>query len=1093
MTALKGPNKLTRNDSSILYLSDTETFASLILVDHAWREASQTPHLYAYQLSRCPSYSLNYNPADAGPFTDDSLWELKRKFAREVKRNLFEAYMQPKRTVVNLVSSTTSSSAAFPGGEAFDFSFSPNGHWTLALSSSRIYVLDTASPKISVQRELKVLRRPVAAAILDDASKLFVLSSDHQCNVYALGPTKTEHIRAVSLDNPPHAIALTSKGEVLAAAFPGGVELLSLASNASEADRRTIRCDKVDVLSFSSDGTILLGTTRNHKSPSTVILTAPYYTEDVQDLPVSDQISHIWTSQIIFPNNSRDCSNAALLPNRSDGDANWTFTFDRVFESFRAVRTDDLRNGTTYFTGPRRSRRSDSTQPKKRLTPSTLPAPSHCGDLVAAGFMGKDIWLYGVPEGLDIPSVIQGEDSHNQSSGHSTPASAPRSPAPSFTRGEASEVAALPKWQVLVDKYRNVFAKGRRIAEISGASSLCWVDQRQTCHSESLKERLIIAAPGGVPADHELELDGLASVDGGRLVVLDFDRLAEDGGAEEVTFKVGDAEPEMLVEERVDIDTEVELVRRRTRKDPRPVSTVVDALASPGNIPPLPPTANAIANLNAGGRETLPSQATAGASQQSLPTSESPGLSVEEASQFFDRPYSHSQPRSRMSLYRSATAVAANRERNPPRIVDEARVEYRRADGRGELPHESDADNWVPPPPPYAPKADAPLPEHLRRSLMPRATDPIARPRKTREFRPRRSSTMHVNHLSRHSSTPDVRTSTFSRQHYSQTAMSARSVSESLDQLSGPVSPISTQGFNFGDEISEPSISGRDASATSRRRPVSAYVGRIASSLRRPSNPRIPTLNSADVPPIPKRPGHGQSVSLPPSPTRDQTPVSPVMADGNDSQHSLDYSAPPAPLDSSRNRHSDLPAVPAMPSAQQMANLNNRYRQAPQFPSSRRLPPGFVTSGDRIPAPPMGALGAAGRLTSPALHAPARTMSRRNSLAQSSPALLRPAPRRLDTIESVESSVSRGISRSRSRHLQSAGSATARRTNSVGPALRLDRVASGTGEGRKKGWLSGRKGKKAKIKSLDNAGTLVEADVYEDSEKGHKSGKCHVM
>ena len=536
---------------SILYLTDPETFASLVLVDHAWRSASETPHLYAHHLSRCPSFSRSHVYV-GGPFTEESLPKLKGQFAREVKRNLFEAYLQPRRTLVSLISTTTSSSAAIPGGEAFEFAFSPNGHWVLALSSSRVYVIDTASSKISVQRELKVLRRPISAAILDDGSILAVLSSDHRVNIYNIKSLEVKHLRVISLDEPPHAIALAPKGEVLAAAFDGGIELHSLAPSALASEHRAIKCDRVDALRFSGDGTVLMGTTKNSTNPNTVILSAPYYTEDHHHLPASEQISQLWTSQILFPNSSRDCSNAALLPNRSDGDTNWTFTYDKVFESFRAVRTDDLRNGTTYFTGPRPPKRDGSRNPRKKLAPCTLPTPSAHGELVAAGFLGQEVWLYGVPEGLDTTAVTQTDDPNAQSassSGHGTPSGGTMSPSTSLTRGEAAELTRLPKWQVLVDKYRNVFVKGRRVAEISGVSGVCWVSREQEKPgSPSLGERLIIFAPGGIPGDPELEQDGFASVDGGRLIILDFDRTSRDGMIEEITFEVGNAVPELLEE-----------------------------------------------------------------------------------------------------------------------------------------------------------------------------------------------------------------------------------------------------------------------------------------------------------------------------------------------------------------------------------------------------------------------------------------------------------------------------------------------------------------------------------------------------------------
>ena len=1118
---------------SILYLTDPETFASLVLVDHAWRSASETPHLYAHHLSRCPSFSRSHNYV-GGPFTEDSLQMLKGQFAREVKRNLFEAYLQPRRTLISLFSTTTSSSAAFPGGEAFEFTFSPNGHWVLALSSSRIYVIDTVSPKISVQRELKVLRRPISAAILDDGSILAVLSSDHRVNVYNLQNLKLKHLRAVSLDEPPHAIALSPKGEVLAAAFDGGIELHSLASSALASEHRAVKCDRVDVLRFSGDGTMLVGTTKNSTNPNTVILSAPYYTEDHHHLPAIEQISQLWTSQILFPNSSRDCSNAALLPNRSDGDTNWTFTYDKVFESFRAVRTDDLRNGTTYFTGPRPPKRDGSRNPRKKLAPCTIPTASDHGELVAAGFLGKEVWLYGIPEGLDTSLVTQMDDPNAQnassSSGQGTPSSGTMSPSTSLTRGEAAELTRLPKWQVLVDKYRNVFAKGRLVAETSSVSGVCWVSKTQKAvGSPSLGERLLIFAPGGIPGDPELEQDGFASVDGGRIVVLDFDRSSRDGKIEEIRFEVGNDTPELLEEEDINMEFEVALARQRTvRNMPDRRTTVVDVLASAPEIPPLPPTANAIANASAA------AAATASTAQPSLPEvagSAGDGLSLEEATEVFDGPYSHTQPRSRTSLYRSATAVAANRERNPPRIISEARVEYRRPDGRGELPHESDADNWVPPPPPYTAESDRPLPEHLRATLLPRKPDqfsPLSRVRMARQ-QPRRASTSYGGPASsadsrRISSLPE-RPAMPARQRSSEASspgrQTHRSVSDTVSHRSDTVSPLSTTDFSFGDEPNEPSVvSPQSNSSSPSRRPMSAFVGRMTGSLRRPATAHgISRTPQITVSPVPER-ILAQSVSLPPSPTRSERPGSPLTLTGANLQQRLEYPLPPAPSNTSveslhrrgashgssplagsampsapppSNEYSDLlantVAIAMGPTAQQLANLNNRARQAPPPGARHPLPPGIVDpSGYPIPAPPRGALGAAGSPTSVANRAPARSLSGRSlslsansSFSRSSPALLRPAPRRLETIESVSSFITYSRTRSRSRDLQAARSGSHRRSHSMGPALRLDR------EPTKKGWLNARKFRKGR-----SEGQSWDSPVGEDGGK-EKGGRCLMM
>lgn len=1138
--------------SSILYLTDPETFASLVLVSSCWREASQTPHLYAHHLSRCPSFSINNNVI-AGPFTDNSLGRFKKQFNQETKRNLFQAYLRPRQTAVTLTSTTTSSSASFPGGEAFDFSFSANGHWTLALSSSRIYLLDTLSPKISVQRELKVLRRPLSAAILDDGSILAVLSSDHQVNVYDLSNLELKHLRSLPLDNRPNTIAMSPKGEVLATAFDGGIEVHSLAANALSSDRRAVKCDSVDSIAFSSDGTMLLGTTQNSRNPNTVLLTAPYYSEGDHNLPAEILLGQMWTSQIIFPNSSRDCSHATMLPHPTEGDSSWTFAYDRVFESFRAVRTDDMRNGTTYFTGPKPRSISGTRGAKSKLTPSTLPATSDRGELVAAGFAGKDIWIYGVPENLDLttlpkseyqssPGIVMAGATASSTAGNST-----GSPPTSLTTGESAELTRLPQWQVLVDKYRNVFAKGRRVAEVPGATNLRWVSRRhERLGEKSIAERLIIAAPGGVPSTSGLEQDEFASVDGGRLVILDFDRTIDGGKLEQLNFEVGDAKPELLEEGNMDMDTEVAFVRQRTVRKRRETSngaSVAGMLASAPNIPPMPPIPP---------QSTPPSQPQAAVSSQLSPvdsnnvpsrtanSSPSDGLTLEEASAAFDGPYSQTAPRSRTSLYRSATAVADHRQRNPPRIIESGRVAYRRADGRTQIPHESDADNWVPPPPPYTAKSDVPLPEHLRMSIMPRRTEPLNHATAVFEI-PRRASTVSspppssTSSQRRVASTPDrERQLAFPQPgdsfDSSIRAPLRRSTSNTMFGGTGTVSPMSSVGMSYEagtNQFTSPVSRGSPSSIT--RRPFSAFVGRYMGSHQRPSTARLTSpISPIPEPLLPPLSTAGNSVSLPASPIRPSFPE--LTLSGANLQSRLEYPLPPAPRDDpddqppaapqnttqppsspnpivtpNANPHANAissrqsqyrPHQPelspyletlaaSMPSVQQLANLNNRYRQPPSSslaqspsPASSRTvrPPGITTStGYPIPKPPRGALGAAGSPISPARRR-RQSLGQGSSFSASSPALLRPSARRLDTIHSVTSLLSRSGTRSRSRDAGVRGEVATgagtgvgivrRRSRSVDPAGGRGRVER-EGEGEmpaRKGLFGGRKKEKDKGK-----------------------------
>jgi hypothetical protein len=579
-------------------------------------------------------------------------------------------------------------------------------------------VINTVERELTVKRELKILRRPASVAILDDGSLLAVLSTDHQVDIYDLAKTPPKHIRALELDHAPRTISLAPMGSVLAAAYDAGVEVYSLAATASVTDRRSVKCDAADSLSFSQDGAQLLGTTLNSKSPSTVILTAPYF--DPGDCAPEESISQLWTTSILFPHSSRDCSHAILLPSPMDDEASWAFTYDRVFETFRAVRIDDLRNGTTYFTGPTPDLASGN-----KLLPTTLPTATGAGDLVAAGFQGKEIWLYGVPEDLDSSSDVSQSTILNVANEVSTPTgslarsnSAPSVRSHTWPRDPTSN--RIPQWQLLSDKSRNTLVEGRNISTLQGISAVRWVTRSSdACCSE----RLVVVAPGVVGQHSEVEDDGMAPIDGGRLSILDFDYRPTNGEKCSITIEVGDIDPEVLEEEHRDMEAEVAIVRRRTvaqrgHKTPVLRSATVASRAPPSNSS-LPARSG---HISATPSTPLMSTVASGPRIRLSPTEEQPETasiaSVDEAQEALDAPYAHGSPRSGTTLRRAATAAAINRRLHPTRIVAQEHIQYRRADGREEHPHESDADNWVPPPPPYTREPVAPLPEHLRNAVL---------------------------------------------------------------------------------------------------------------------------------------------------------------------------------------------------------------------------------------------------------------------------------------------------------------------------------------------------------------------------------------
>lgn len=697
----------------ILEAADPSSFASLVVLNRKWRNASQQGHLYAVQLTRCPSYSASHKKKPDGKQAD--LPNLRRLFAKEVKRNLFDAYLRPNHTMIKLLSSSISSSSC-PGGDGMAFSPSPKGHYLLAYNSSRIHVLDLRRPTISVERELKILRRPVATCIKDDGSLLAVLLTEMQVDLYDLMHTPPKHTQSLILDHTPRAIALSSCGSVLAAAYEGGIEVQSLDPGALPTDRRSVKCDAVDALAFSFDGTQILGTTVQSAQTNTVILTAPYY--DPGASLSNDNISALWTTSILFPNTSRDCSHAVLLQESSHEEASWTFTYDRSFETFRAVRIDDLRNGTTYFTGP------TSNTPSK-LVPCTLPSASYTGELVSAGFLGKEVWLYGVPEDLEAIPEPPNESLDVNSSTGGVVRSISGSSMRSRPRTQDAGDARVPQWQLLCDRYRNTFVGGFKAAELGGVSAVKWV---AGFGNSSLKERLVITAKGATPQKPlSMDDDGIDFEDGGRITIVDFDYGVEDGCVTEITIEVGAKEPEVLEEERRDLETEVAIVRRRTVAQRRGNRSAVMRVAT--TVAQPTPAPSNIDNNDDDDDPLLPRRLGATPSRlrpASTATEEIETEAVMQAQEALDAPYSHTGPRSIITLRRAATAAANHRHRNPTTSTG-APIEYRRADGRAEHPHESDADNWVPPPPPYQKDDPEEAPAFLRHSMVP--VIPQAQPR----------------------------------------------------------------------------------------------------------------------------------------------------------------------------------------------------------------------------------------------------------------------------------------------------------------------------------------------------------------------------
>ncbi|KAA8647339.1 hypothetical protein EYZ11_004094 [Aspergillus tanneri] len=669
----------------ILYRVDANTFASLALLNRKWRRISDSSQLYAHHLSHCLSFSLTQK-ATSDMARSDGLPSLKRKFMAEIRRNAFDVFLRPRRTLIKLISTSMSSSTPFPQGEAFRFTFSPNAQLILCISSSRIVVIDVASgPTAVVRHELKTWRRPLNAAISDDGCLLAVVSSSHQVHIYSLSDYEATHIQELQLHDVPRALALCPTGGVLSIAYDDRIEVYAIREGALATERRAVRCTGVDAMSFSSDGIMLLGTSTDEQNSELVTVTVPFYTEPEADSTRDAQI-RMWTTQILFPDVLRGYSHACLVPMHAEGEGNWIMGFDKEIGAFRAIGANSAHSGTTYFVNPM------SPCGSQESPPTMLPTVDCEGELVAVGFQDAGLWVYGLPDRLDIAP---------RASSHTAPNDG--------EDGQMIEELATSRQDSLMRLQQSILRpkmliSGHKMCEVPGITAARWVQHPTGTTTD--RRRLAAVAPGGVNPPTIGDED--VPVDGGRVVLLDFERSCTDGDVTEFSIEIGESEPKMLNEPNASMDIAVELERRRT-------------LLNRGHL---------FYGRHAA-RESYPSASSAYQlstlnlrRNSSYLSSSSNEFGEGDYPPIPESPYDNTQPRSHDTLRRAATAAAFSRGRYNPRYRNEGHRVYddRRVPALFQIPHESDADNWVPPPPPYSREPDAPLPEHLRRSLLPTAT-----------------------------------------------------------------------------------------------------------------------------------------------------------------------------------------------------------------------------------------------------------------------------------------------------------------------------------------------------------------------------------
>jgi hypothetical protein len=566
-------------------------------------------------------------------------------------------YAHPSLTLLELVSNTASSSAL---PDSFDVNVSRRGGYVAVYSASNLFLIKTVQLPRLWARTLQVKRKPIAVDVADDGSLLAVLSRPSQVDLYEIhgeGDHQIKKRRTILLVHEASSIVMSPDARILITGNKFGIEVMAIGPEVAETARRTLSGPAGDALEFSDDGRTLLITGYARKSDGSALFVLPGLydgplTEEGEPIPQPPETA--WTGSVLFPETARIARQATLLPDADTGTFNELFAFNAEEDSWGIY---DI--ACQRFTQRKMFLPDHQRWTRSEFVDDAMPAVSPNADLAAVALRMRgttNIWIYEVPGWEYKPSEKAKTEAPIQ------PCFC--IPIPNDNAGTLQEICVL-RW-VRLD------ANVQRLVAVGNSSIL----------------------------PDETDVPGAPLGSKGVLIVLDFDKTKPLGSPVPTPLKTEyDLDPlcpgEMLPEGSIDFEREVELVRTRTiaqrraqdhndlvsRRDSRTAATPVQRARTTAN-------------------RTAP--------RPSLQSDESEELTPEEAQAMFEAPYDNQQPRSHMSLARAATVAAVSpANRRHLRALPFRPLEYRRADGHRELPHESDADNWVPPPPAYTTTAAA--------------------------------------------------------------------------------------------------------------------------------------------------------------------------------------------------------------------------------------------------------------------------------------------------------------------------------------------------------------------------------------------------
>jgi hypothetical protein len=428
---------------------------------------------------------------------------------------------RPRINIIKLVSNTATSSAGFPQGEAFGFSVSAGGRRIAAYNSARLYILQTIPLPVGISQDFALKRRPLAVEILDDGTHLAILSDQHTVNVWDLSQLSLERCRTIKLDFPTYCIALAPTGGLLAVAYEGGVEIFSLDPNALSTDRRAVRSQKMDRLSFSQDGSTLLGTTTRINASSSVVVNVPVFPAAPNGVPTSEELKEAWCSELLHPENIRNSSHATFMRENRDSCTDRLFAWNGIADTFGILNTTNLQYGHVDF--PVVISPPLSTCGGLGAAIHSCPAIDEYGDTVAMIVNDRTIRLYIVPhKAADGEVSVEAHSiDHELDTGYGCP-----------------------------------FSDARWVYSDTRAST-------STMDQPHVQGRLLVTSPGGV-GDSGVPEESVQDVEGGRIIIFDFDSQFAGQPGQTFSLTLGKTPPQVLEEPELDVADEVALVRRRT-------------------------------------------------------------------------------------------------------------------------------------------------------------------------------------------------------------------------------------------------------------------------------------------------------------------------------------------------------------------------------------------------------------------------------------------------------------------------------------------------------------------------------------------------